>query len=56
MTPITCHDCGKQVDPLEVFPKGRCLACHEKHFVPSNADFQRMIDTFAGRRTRRVRR
>lgn len=23
-----CSDCGKSVDPLEVFPKQRCLECH----------------------------
>ena len=24
----TCNDCGSTVDPLELFPKHRCLACH----------------------------
>ena len=23
-----CHDCRADVDPLEVFPRGRCLQCH----------------------------
>ena len=25
---MTCNDCGREVDPLEVFPKQRCLNCH----------------------------
>jgi hypothetical protein len=25
---ITCSDCGREVGPLEVFPKRRCLDCH----------------------------
>lgn len=24
----TCADCGREIDELEVFPKGRCLECH----------------------------
>lgn len=27
---IICADCGKSIDPLEEFPKGRCLECHAK--------------------------
>ena len=23
-----CTDCGQTVDPLEMFPKSRCLHCH----------------------------
>jgi hypothetical protein len=26
---ITCKGCGKDVDPLEVFPGDRCLDCHK---------------------------
>jgi hypothetical protein len=26
--PIRCADCGADVDPLELFPRNRCLACH----------------------------
>jgi hypothetical protein len=25
---MTCKDCGKEIDLLEAFPKGRCLECH----------------------------
>jgi hypothetical protein len=24
----TCRDCHAQIDPLDVFPKQRCLSCH----------------------------
>jgi hypothetical protein len=24
----SCSECGREVDDLEVFPKGRCLECH----------------------------
>ena len=27
---MKCADCGKLVDPLEIFPKDRCLDCHAK--------------------------
>jgi len=27
---IECADCGREVDPLEVFPRRRCLDCHAK--------------------------
>lgn len=27
---ITCDDCGATIDPLEVFPRNRCLSCHVK--------------------------
>lgn len=29
---ITCADCGCDVAPLDVFPKGRCLGCHAIDF------------------------
>lgn len=25
---LICKDCGQEIDPLEVFPKQRCLDCH----------------------------
>jgi hypothetical protein len=25
---MKCRDCGADVDPLEMFPKNRCLSCH----------------------------
>ena len=28
--PITCTGCGQGVHPLAIFPKDRCLPCHEK--------------------------
>ena len=27
-----CTNCGKKMDPLEVFPGGICVDCHEKKF------------------------
>ena len=27
-----CSKCKKEVDHLEVFSQGECLACHEKEF------------------------
>jgi DNA-directed RNA polymerase subunit RPC12/RpoP len=27
---MKCADCGKTVDPLDIFPKDRCLDCHAK--------------------------
>jgi len=29
---IKCKQCGKEIDALEVFPKGICIDCHEKQF------------------------
>lgn len=28
--PIKCTECGTEIDPLEVFPKNRCVNCHAK--------------------------
>lgn len=25
-----CSDCGKPVEAIDMFPKGRCLDCHAK--------------------------
>jgi hypothetical protein len=25
-----CKECGREVEPLAMFPKGRCLECHAK--------------------------
>ena len=25
---VKCSNCHAEIHPLEVFPKGRCLACH----------------------------
>jgi len=29
---IICNKCGKKIDPLEVFPGGICVDCHEEMF------------------------
>lgn len=32
MSNIICSGCGTEVEPLDVFPRNRCLACHAKAF------------------------
>lgn len=32
MDPMTCTECGIDVDPLDLFPRNRCLSCHAKAF------------------------
>lgn len=27
-TTVKCSDCQTEIDPLDVFPEGRCLNCH----------------------------
>lgn len=39
----TCNDCGREIGELEVFPKGRCLGCHE-----GDPAVQREIETMTG--------
>jgi hypothetical protein len=29
---VTCKGCGVDVEPLDLFPRQRCLACHAKAF------------------------
>lgn len=29
-TSTKCSDCGAGVDPLELFPRNRCINCHAK--------------------------
>lgn len=29
---IECSGCGTAVEPLELFPRNRCLACHAKAY------------------------
>lgn len=42
----TCKTCGKEVDPLEVFPGGRCLDCYadspEGRYMPTANELTRM--------------
>jgi hypothetical protein len=45
---VTCSKCGKLVDPLEVFPKRRCLECHAEEWRPSAEDFGGMVKAFRG--------
>lgn len=37
MKSITCTGCGADVEPLDVFPRNRCLSCHAKAFDLANA-------------------
>lgn len=37
MNTITCTGCGTDVDPLDLFPRNRCLSCHAKAFDLANA-------------------
>lgn len=43
--PITCAGCGKDVHPLAVFPKQRCVDCHA-----SDPQVQRELATMTGER------
>jgi hypothetical protein len=27
-TLVACKDCGKMIDEIAVFPRGRCVECH----------------------------
>ena len=29
---VKCKNCGKMIDPLEIFPNNLCVDCHEKKF------------------------
>lgn len=31
-THVTCTGCGADVEPLDVFPRNRCLSCHARAF------------------------
>lgn len=35
---VTCVECGVEIAPLDVFPKGRCMDCHALTFVMPTAD------------------
>ena len=37
METITCTGCGAEVEPLDVFPRNRCLSCHAKAFDLQNS-------------------
>lgn len=39
----TCTGCGNEVDPLELFPKNRCLACHA-----AAPEVRRELETMTG--------
>jgi len=38
MNTVSCTKCAKEIDRLEVFPKGVCLDCHAETFVMPTAD------------------
>lgn len=44
---MKCKDCNRDIDPLEVFPGNRCLACHKK-IVDNQAlnDSKEVLDGF----------
>lgn len=44
---VTCTECGAEINWLAVFPKGRCVACHEKHFVMPKSGAE-VVRAFAG--------
>jgi hypothetical protein len=35
---VKCTCCGKEIDELAVFPKGKCLDCHAKSWQPGTAE------------------
>jgi hypothetical protein len=38
-----CTQCTAEIDPLEVFPEGKCLECHAKAFVmPTETELKAM--------------
>ena len=43
---LTCTACSKPIEPLDVFPKGKCLTCHaawaDTQPMPTAADIVRM--------------
>ena len=52
---VECKTCGKQIDELDVFPKGNCLACHAAiwdRLPPRRPDF---IGAIVGLKTRKTR-
>lgn len=56
---VTCKRCGKEVDVLTVFPGKVCLACWEAKEGQEPltlSDFNGMVATFGGRKTRRIAR
>lgn len=44
--PTRCTDCNRPVQKLSIFPKGRCIACHDKATandpLPTAAELARM--------------
>jgi hypothetical protein len=47
----TCKGCGAEVHPLDVFPMGRCLACHAKAHEDDTPEqmFADIMGAFGGR-------
>lgn len=48
---VTCADCGADIHWLDVFPKQRCLACHDRataHIDPRDL-LGVIVDTFNGK-------
>lgn len=48
-----CKRCHKETNVLAVFPGGICLACYEAKEGQqplTSSDFDRMVNTFKGRR------
>lgn len=45
--PVECTGCGIEVDPLDLFPRNRCLGCHAKAFDLKNALNPMTADTLS---------
>lgn len=49
MMVVVCADCGRDVDRLDVFPKQRCLQCHD-----AAPEVQRAFSTLTGESLARI--
>lgn len=52
---VACSECGRAIGELEVFPGGRCVNCHGRHWRPSAEDFDNMTRAWQGKRPRNGR-
>lgn len=51
-TPVPCAECHTPTDPWDIFPKGKCLACHAKAHENDTPEqmFADIVRGFGGKR------
>ena len=50
MKKVNCSTCKKEIDKIDMFPKGLCIDCHEIEFNKQDhnneKEFNNMVNTF----------